>query len=112
MMNQATMFRFHLDEHVNPAIAEGLRLRGIDCTTREVGLRGASDMAQRAFATSQQRILVTTDEDFLAIVPRQPHAGILSWHQERRSIGEVIRRIVRLCEQHTAEAIRNQLMFL
>ena len=107
------MFRFHLDESVNPAIAEGLRLRGIDCTvTREVGLRGASDEEQLAFATSQHRIIVTTDEDFLALAPRQPHLGILYWHQERRSIGEVIRRIVRLCEQHTAEAIRNQVMFL
>ena len=75
------MYRFHLDENVNPAIAEGLRLRGIDCTTtREVGLRGASDVEQLAFAISQQRILVTTDEDFLAIAPRQPHVGILYWH--------------------------------
>ena len=107
------MFRFHLDENVNPAIAEGLRLRGIDCTTtREVGLRGALDEEQLAFATSQQRILVTTDEDFLTIAHSQPHPGILYWHQERRTIGEVIRRIVRLCEQHTAEAIRNQVMFL
>lgn len=107
------MFRFHLDESVNPAIAEGLRLRGIDCiATREVGLRGASDVEQLAFATSQQRILVTTDDDFLALAPRQPHLGILYWHQERHSIGEVIRRIVRLCEQHTPEAIRNRVMFL
>ena len=38
------MLRLHLDESVNPAIAEGLRLRGIDCTiSRDVGLRGASD---------------------------------------------------------------------
>ena len=78
----------------------------------EEGLRGASDVEQLAFATSQQRILVTTDEDFLALAPRQPHAGILYWHQESRSIGEVIRRIVRLCEQHTPEAIRNRFMFL
>jgi predicted nuclease of predicted toxin-antitoxin system len=84
---------FHLDESVNPAIAEGLRLRGIACTTsREVGLLGASNAAQLTFATSQQRILVTTDEDFLALAPLQPHAGIVYWHQERRTIGEAIRR--------------------
>jgi predicted nuclease of predicted toxin-antitoxin system len=107
------MFRFHLDESVNPAIAEGLRLGGIDCTiSRDVGLLGASDEEQLAFATSHQRTLVTTDDDFLALAPHQPHAGILYWHQERRSIGEVIRRIVRLCEQHTPEAMRNQVMFL
>jgi predicted nuclease of predicted toxin-antitoxin system len=107
------MFRFHLDESVNPAIAEGLRLRGIDCTTsREAGLLGASDEEQLAFAMSHHRTLVTTDDDFLALAPHHSHAGVLYWHQERRSIGEVIRRIVRLCEQHTPEAIRNQVMFL
>ena len=107
------MLRFHLDESVNLAIAEGLHLRGIDCTiSREVGLLGASDEEQLAFAMAHQRTLVTTDEDFLALAPRHPHAGILYWHQERRSIGEVIRRIVRLWEQSTSEAIRNQVMFL
>jgi len=107
------MLRFHLDESVNPAIAEGLRLRGMDCTTTpQMELRSAADAEQLIFATSQQRILVTTDQDFLALAPRQPHAGIIYWHQESRSIGEVIRRIVRLCEQHTPEAIRNQVMFL
>jgi predicted nuclease of predicted toxin-antitoxin system len=107
------MLRFHLDESVNLAIAEGLRRRDIDCTTaREVGLLGASDAEQLAFATAHQRILVTTDEDFLAMAPRQPHAGIIYWHQERRSIGEVIRRLVRLWEQYTSEALHNQVMFL
>jgi predicted nuclease of predicted toxin-antitoxin system len=107
------MLRFHLDESVNLAIAEGLHLRGIDCTTtREVGLLGTSDAEQLAFATAQQRILVTTDEDFLAIAPRQHHAGIIYWHQERRSIGEVIRRLVRLWEQYTSDALHNQVMFL
>jgi hypothetical protein len=28
-----TPLRFHLDEHVSPAVAEGLRRRGIDVTT-------------------------------------------------------------------------------
>jgi hypothetical protein len=41
--------RFHLDEDVDPAIAEGLRRRGIDVTTTpEVGLLGARDPIQLA----------------------------------------------------------------
>ena len=32
---RASAMRFHLDEHVDPAIAHGLRLRGIDVTTTE-----------------------------------------------------------------------------
>jgi len=43
--------KFHLDENVSSAIADGLRRRGIDVTTTaEVGLIGASDETQLAFA--------------------------------------------------------------
>ena len=43
--------RFHLDENVDGAIAEGLRRRSIDVTTTpDVGLIGASDEEQVAFA--------------------------------------------------------------
>ena len=44
MRRMARTMRFHLDEHVPHAIAEGLRRRGIDVTTTvEAGLRGTSD---------------------------------------------------------------------
>lgn len=40
----ARTIRFHLDENVHRAIAEGLRRRGIDVTTTpEVGLLNATD---------------------------------------------------------------------
>jgi len=38
--------RFHLDEHVPHAIAEGIRRRSIDVTTVDAALRGASDDVQ------------------------------------------------------------------
>ncbi len=60
--------RFHLDEHVDHAIAEGLRRRGIDCTTTaDVGLLGADDPDQLAFAKAQKRVLFSNDSDFLRI---------------------------------------------
>ena len=44
--------RYHLDEHMDTAIAVGLRRRGIDvATTIEAGLLRASDPKQIAFAT-------------------------------------------------------------
>jgi hypothetical protein len=67
--------RFHLDEHVSPGIAEGLRRRGIDVTTTaNAGLTGADD------------------EDYLILNDQGvAHGGIAFCHQGSRSIGEVIR---------------------
>ncbi len=57
--------KFHLDENVTNAIAEGLRRRGIDVTTTpEQSLIGISDEAQLQFALSQNRIIFTQDTDF------------------------------------------------
>lgn len=49
----ARTIRFHLDENCHPAIAGGLRRRGVDVTTTpDVGLLHASDEKQIA-ASSQ-----------------------------------------------------------
>ena len=106
--------RFHLDEHVPHAIAEGLRRRGIDVTTTvDAGLRGASDAVHLAYALEQGRVIVTNDPDFLVLAQRDvPHMGIAYCDQERRSIGEMIRRLVLLWERHSAEALRGRIVFL
>jgi len=63
----ADRLRFHLDENVDPAIADGLRHRGIDVTLpSDVGLVAASDAEHFAYALRDQRVIVTHDEDFLA----------------------------------------------
>ena len=68
MRRMARTMRFHLDEHLPHAIAEGLRRRGIDVTTTvEAGLRGASDDVHLAYALEQRRVIVTNDPDFLVL---------------------------------------------
>lgn len=71
--------RFHLDENVSNAIAEGLRRRGIDVTTTpETNLIGASDHEQINFALDQKRVIFTQDADFLRISRAGiPHNGIV-----------------------------------
>ena len=60
--------RFHLDEHVDPAVADGMRRRGIDVTTTaEAGLLGAADTAHIAFANQSGRVIFTNDDDFLSL---------------------------------------------
>ena len=52
--------RFHCDENMDSAIADGLRRRGVDVTMpSDVGLIGASDKEHLAFVIAQSRVVVT-----------------------------------------------------
>lgn len=106
--------KFHLDESVSNAIALGLRRRGIDVTTTsEIGLIGASDQEQIDFALSNNRIIITHDDDFV-ILHHQGinHAGITYCDQSRRSIGEILSTLIIIWEALEPENMKNKLEFL
>ena len=92
------MLPAYADEHVKSAIVHGLRRRGMDIVTaQERGQRQTDDEALLATATSEERLLLTNDTDFLRIHSEwltigRRHAGIVYWPQER-PIGEAIARI-------------------
>ena len=87
------MLAFHLDEHLDHAIAQGLRSRGIDVTTTvEAGLLGADDAAHIEFALRERRVIVTSDADYLAFaIQSNEHAGIAYAPRGSRSIGQIVR---------------------
>src|SRR5260370_42500982 len=59
--------RFHLDEHVAHAVADGLRRLGIDVTTSmDANLLGASDAEQIAYGLAEGRVIFFQDDDLLA----------------------------------------------
>ena len=86
------MIRFHLDENVSNAVANGLRQRGIDVTTpKDADLIGATDEEQLAFATSHQRVIFTHDHDFLRLASQGiDDAGIAYSPPRRRAIGQIV----------------------
>lgn len=92
--------KFHLDENVRNAIAQGLRRRNIDVTTTpEESLIGASDQAQLEFAVSQNRVIFTQDTDFLRINRENTnHCGMVYCSQGYKSIGEIIRGVILIWE--------------
>jgi uncharacterized protein with PIN domain len=106
--------RCHLDESVNNAIANGLRLRGLDVTTsNDVGLVGSTDEQQLQHATSAGRVLVTHDDDFLTMHSRGvTHAGIAYAHPKRISIGQTIFALLAIHRSDTAESIHGRVVFL
>lgn len=109
-----TTIKFHLDESVSNAIALGLRRRGINVTTTsEMDLIGANDKQQIAFALSENRVLITHDDDFV-VLHRSGinHAGIAYCDQKRRSIGEILSILVTMWEILNSEDMKNQLEFL
>lgn len=105
--------RFHLDEHVDPRIAVGLRRRGIDVsTTNEAHLRTLSDDEQLTYAQATNRVLVTCDAGFVARHNAGVHhQGIVYFHAGSRSIGEVITFLALLAEVLTQEEMIGQLEF-
>lgn len=106
--------KFHLDENVSNAVAEGLRRRGIDVTTTpEQKLIGASDQEQLAFAHEQQRVIVTQDDDFLKIHKANvPHSGIAYCHLGSRSIGEMVKTLALIWEWVDSEDMIRQIEFI
>lgn len=82
------------------------------------GLVGASDAEQLAFATRQNRVLFSYNiGDFAAlhanILSRgERHGGILLAPQQRYSVGEQLRRVIRLQEAFEPGAMNKRLEYL
>jgi len=95
----ADRIRFHLDEHVDPAIANALRRAGIDVTTtNEAGLRTQDDQAHLRFARNEGRVIVTRDQDFLRLANEGvDHSGIV-FYTANQSIREIIEGLILVCE--------------
>lgn len=101
------MISFYLDQHVPSAVARGLRLRGVDVLTAfEDGQSALDDAALLQRAGFLKRVLVTQDEDFLAIANEhlaggREFTGIIYAHQLRIGIGRFIsdlELIAKACE--------------
>jgi predicted nuclease of predicted toxin-antitoxin system len=83
-----------MDVHVPSAITEGLRRKGVDVlTSQEDGTRQADDESLLERATGLARILVTQDEDLLAIAAQwqasgREFAGLVFARQSGTSSGQ------------------------
>ncbi len=106
--------RFHLDEHIDPDVAAALRRHGVDVTTTiDAGLRTADDLAHFVYASTQARVVVTDDPDYLRLAEeRSGHPGIVICHRKLRSTREIIRGLILIFEVLTPADMKGRIEFL
>jgi regulator of sigma D len=114
-----SLLRLFIDEDsMDHRFVRALRARKVDITTvGEIGTTRFSDEDQLILAVEQQRVLYTFNVgDFCQLHSTymsegQTHAGIIISSQEY-SIGEQMRRVLKLIATKSAEEMVNQLVFL
>ena len=106
--------RFHLDEHIDLAIAIGLRQRGIDVTTTpEANLLGASDESHLEFIRRERRVIFTNDPDFLrAAAITLEHPGVAYCARNTRAIGYIVRHLTLMHDCMEPDEMHGRVEFL
>jgi hypothetical protein len=77
----------------------------------------ASNSTVLAQALREERVLLTNDQDFLRLAASLAQLGetfapIFFWPQQRRTIGEIVRSIIREATLSDYEAARSRVFYL
>ena len=101
------------------ALVIALRARGVDVLTAlEAGMIERSDEEHLDYATAQGRVLCSFNVgDFYRlhttyITQGKSHAGIILARQQRYSVGEQMRRLLKFIATKSAEQMKDQVGFL
>ncbi|GAN33361.1 MAG: hypothetical protein DYG83_11715 [Candidatus Brocadia sp. AMX2] len=104
---------FYTNESVNVAVAEGLKRRGVKVVSaRDSGNLGLSDKEQLDYAARNNFVIVTHDDDFLAMAMKFEHTGIAYVHQQKYSVGGLIRGLKLLWDIAEQKDMVNHVEFL
>lgn len=112
--------KLHLDEDADShALLNALRHRGLDVSSsRELALLQCSDEEQLVWAFEKGRAVYTYNaSDFCRLHSEfirhgRHHAGIIIGDQQVLSIGEEMRRLLRISDARTADEMGDNLEFL
>lgn len=106
------MIKFHADEHIKNAVIVALRKHGVDISTAiDAGLLGASDLAHLEFANKENRVIVTSDDDFLVIDQTFDHCGVVFIHPSVRNVSYIINELLLMHGAMSAEEFTNHIEY-
>lgn len=107
------------EDAMDDDLVQALRLHGVDVQTAlEAWLTNRPDEEQLAYATTVGCVLYTFNvSDFMNLhseymASGKTHAGIIFGDQQRYSVGEQMRRLLRIITLRSAEAMVNNYEFL
>ena len=107
------------EDSQDSSLIRALRSRGVDLVAAsEAGMNGSSDEEQLQWSTEHSRVLFSCNaRDFYKlhtslIESGDSHGGIILAPQQQYSIGEQLRRLLKLIAAKSAEEMRNHLEFL
>jgi len=106
--------RLYFDENMPEAAAVQLASHGIDVkTTQEAERCGSGDLDQLRFAARLGRVICSQDKDFLELARTDPvHCGIAFIGYKSQEIGALVRALLELHRNETAESMENRLVYL
>ncbi|MBL8203016.1 MAG: DUF5615 family PIN-like protein [Blastocatellia bacterium] len=109
--------RLHLNENLSPRLAEQLRKHGFDVTTsHEMDMLAEPDDVQLAFATAEQRAIVSFNvRDFAPLHDEYQAAGREHWgmiFSTQEPLNILFQRLLRLLNAVSAEDLKNQIRWL
>jgi hypothetical protein len=112
--------RLYFDEDaMDSDLVRALRLRGVEVlTAHDLGLINTPDEEHLVSATTNGLTLYSFNVgDYMALhstylTEGREHAGIILAQQQRYSVGEQMRRLLRLVSMKSAERMRNTIEFL
>jgi hypothetical protein len=114
------IIRLYVDEDaLDKDLIWALRARGVDVTTAfEAGMIERDDREHLDYATRQGRVLYSFNVgDFSrlhadSLLQGKSHAGIVLAQQQCYSVGEQMRRLLKLIAIKSAEEMKDQVEFL
>ena len=112
--------RLYMDEDaMDQVLVKALRARSIDVLTAlDAGMIEREDREHLDYATKQRRVVCTFNRgDFYRlhseyVAQGKRHAGIVLMRQQHLSVGEQMRRMLKLIANKSAEEMENWIEFL
>lgn len=112
-------FPLYFDEDsVNRALIRALAARGMDVTNAiDAGHAGSPDRVQLEHATADGRVLFTYNVRDFALHTQfrqhgRSHTGLILAVQQRYTVGEQMRRILRMNRERSSDDMRDRVEFL